>query len=59
MDNSTQNTPNELCYDWQINLVEGEKNIYKSTNKFENVEINFLFKVKIIFTTEYKIKHNQ
>ena len=47
MENTTQNTPNELNYDWQINLVEGEKNIYKSTNKFENVEINFLFKVKI------------
>ena len=39
-------TQEELHYDWQINLVEGEKNIYKSVNKYENVEVNFLFKVK-------------
>lgn len=34
----------ELSWDWQVNLVEGEKNLYKSTNKYENVEINFQLK---------------
>ncbi len=48
MENKQQSESNDLSYDWQINLVEGEKNIYKSTNKFENVEVNFVFKVKFL-----------
>ena len=45
MESKTNSDSNELNYDWQINSVEGEKNIYKSINKYENVEINFVFKV--------------
>ena len=47
MENKSLTEASELNYDWQINLVEGEKNIYKSNNKYENVEINFVFKVNI------------
>ena len=47
MENKSLTEASELNYDWQINLVEGEKNIYKSNNKYENVEINFVFKVDI------------
>ena len=46
-ENKSLTEASELNYDWQINLVEGEKNIYKSNNKYENVEINFVFKVNI------------
>ena len=47
MENKSLTEASELNYDWQINLVEGEKNIYKSNNKYENVEINFVFKVNL------------